>query len=81
MDTETLIYQAIESIVGISREDFADYQDTNLLESGIFDSLSIVSVLTEISRLSGKTVGVSCLKASFFTSIGAFVDAMKAVLA
>lgn len=81
MDTEALIYQAIETVVGISREDFADYQDTHLLESGIFDSLSIVSVLTELSRLTGKTLGVSCLKSSFFTSIGAFVDAMKGLLA
>ncbi|MDD6394575.1 MAG: phosphopantetheine-binding protein [Firmicutes bacterium] len=80
METVDIVLEIIEKITGIEKEEMKENIDINLLESGILDSLSIVSLLAEISERIGKRITVKQMKISDFatvTSIAQAIDNIK----
>ena len=80
METVDIVLEIIEKITGIEKEELKENIDINLLESGILDSLSIVSLLAEISERIGKRITVKQMKISDFatvTSIAQAIDNIK----
>lgn len=80
MNTEKCIYGALEKVTGLSEKDFLDYQDTNLMESGILDSMGIVSLVNEISRITGKKIAITQLSINDFTTIETLISALDKLL-
>lgn len=80
MNAKDLVYASFEKIVGITEADFADYKDTHLLKSGILDSLSTVSLLSDISAAAGKTVSVSQMEAADYENIDTFIAKIESIL-
>lgn len=80
MDAEKIVYKAMDTVTGLTKEDFADYLDLNLFSSGILDSLSLASVLSEISYISGAKIDIKNFEKKDFDNIGAFIGAVAKML-
>lgn len=80
MNTEAIVYRAMENITGITKADFEEYKDVHLVESGILDSLSLISLLSEISSLAGKKILIENIRKEDLGSIDAFIRAVGTVL-
>ena len=81
MDIDLIFYTAMEKVTGLSQEDFKDYQDVNLLNSAILDSLSIVGLLKEISAMTGKNLKMDSFSLNDFKDIKTLCSVIKSLLA
>ena len=79
METLELVLEAIEKITGIGKDELKEDIDINLLENGILDSLSIVSLLAEISERMGKRITVKQMKVSDFATVTAIAEAIDKI--
>jgi len=68
MNIEESVYNALEKVIGLSKNDFSEYEGEKLTEIGIFDSMSTVSFLNELSSLLGKKITIDKFKVSDFFS-------------
>ena len=80
MNIEKMVYDCIETIIGVSREEFEDYQDVDLLEEGIFDSLCLVSLMNSLSQEGGKEITMKDYLREDYSSIGSFIAKTTALL-
>ncbi len=76
METLELVLETIEKITGIEKAELKEDIDINLLENGILDSLSIVSMLAEISERTGKRITVKQMKISDFATVTSIAQAI-----
>jgi len=81
MNVEKIVYEAMVELTGISKDDFAEYQDADLIESGILDSLSISSLLSVVSKKIGVKIRTNNLKRKDFENIGALIKALQSLVA
>ncbi len=81
MNKSDIIYKALEEVTGLTKEDFEDYKDINLLESGILDSMSIVSFINELNKSTGvKKLTIQSIKPSFFTDISSLINNISEII-
>lgn len=81
MNKSEIIYKALEEVTGLTKEDFEDYKEINLLESGILDSMSIVSLINELNKETGeKKLTIQNIKPSFFTDIDSLVNNISEII-
>lgn len=76
METLELVLETIEKITGIEKAELKEDIDINLLENGILDSLSIVSLLAEISERTGRRITVKQMKISDFATVTSIAQAI-----
>ena len=74
---DAIVYSALEYITGLTREDFEEYSDVHLMDAGILDSLAIVSLLTKISKDSGKQITINDMVKDDFSSVTALIRAVE----
>lgn len=79
METLELVLESIEKITGIGKDEIKDDIDINLLENGVLDSLSIVSLLAEISERMGKRITVKQMKVSDFVTVTSIAEAIDKI--
>lgn len=77
MNITEAVFSALEKITGIERADLEENMELNLLENGILDSLSTVTLITEISSAAGKELSVKQFTMSDFESINTIIAAME----
>lgn len=73
---ETLL-DAIEKIIGIDRAELNDMLEVNLFEEDILDSLSAVSVISEVEKKLGKKINLREIPKESFNTVKSLAQAIS----
>ncbi|MCQ2478504.1 MAG: phosphopantetheine-binding protein [Clostridia bacterium] len=73
---ETLL-DAIEKIIGIDRAELNDMLEVNLFEEDILDSLSAVSVISEVEKKLGKKINLREIPKESFNTVKTLSEAIS----
>lgn len=80
MNVQDAVIAAIEKITEIDKKELLEALDLNLLENGILDSLSIVTLLAELTGSLNKNLLIKDFKASDFKTIISITEAIEKLL-
>ena len=80
MDVKMIIVEAMETVIGAERDELLENLDLNLLENDLLDSLSIVTLLSEIEKAVGKKIDIKKISPESFLTINRMTAAIEAQL-
>lgn len=80
MDVQNVVFDAMESVLGIEPDDLKEDMSLDLIENGILDSLGIVSLLNEIGKAVGKKIEITDIAPEEFRTVDKFIAAVEAQL-
>lgn len=79
MSTTEAVLTTLENITGIDKSDLEETPDLDLLENGILDSLSTVTMLSTLSEALNKELPLSQFNISDFKTVSSIVEAIERV--
>lgn len=79
MSTIEAVLTTLENITGIDKSDLEETPDLDLLENGILDSLSTVTMLSTLSEALNKELPLSQFNISDFKTVSSIVEAIERV--
>lgn len=79
MITIEAVLTTLENITGIDKSDLEETPDLDLLENGILDSLSTVTMLSTLSESLNKELPLSQFNISDFKTVSSIVAAIERV--
>ena len=80
MKIKDAVIDAIQKTTEIDRGELLEAMDLDLLENGILDSLSIVTLLAELTNILNKTLLINDFKSSDFRTITSITKAIERLL-
>lgn len=80
MDVKMMIVEAMETVIGAEKDELLENLDLNLLENDLLDSLSIVTLLSEIEKSIGKKIDIKKISPENFQTINRMTAAIEAQL-
>ncbi len=80
MDFQKIVLDAMKEVLGMESDELKEQMDSelDLIEEGVLDSFSIVSLLSEISNRTGKELSIIKMDPADFSTIPSLVAAIKA---
>ncbi len=81
MNAQQAILKAMEVVVGLEQEELMENLDLNLIESGLIDSLTIVSLISEVEKYVGKKIAIKQISPEDFITINKLTAAIAKQLA
>lgn len=79
MNITDAVFATLENITGIEKSDLEENMDLDLLESGVLDSLSTVTMLTQLSEALNKELPLTQFSISDFKTVASIVEAIEKV--
>ena len=77
METVPAILKAIEDVVGVDAEEMKGMLDENLAESGLIDSLSVISIIQSIEASIGHGIDIKSMAPSDFATVNTLAAAIE----
>ncbi|MBQ2661920.1 MAG: hypothetical protein IJF80_04610 [Clostridia bacterium] len=77
MNTNETVLTILEAITGIEKSDLEENLELDLLENGILDSLSTVTMVSELSKALDKPLSLQSFELSDFRSVSSITSALE----
>lgn len=74
MDIERIVCEELSELTGLSVEELADLREENLFESGILDSLSLMTLITALKSRLGLDISLKKYSVKEFATIASITD-------
>ncbi len=76
METIPAILKAMEDVIGLDAEEMSGMLDENLIESGLVDSLSIITLLQTIEGSVGHKIDIKTMSPEDFATVNSLAAAI-----
>lgn len=77
MNTVSIILDAMDEVLSLDKEEMSQMLDVNLLEEGLIDSLSILTLLEAIEERVGYPVDIKKMKPVDFSTVNMLSKAIE----
>jgi D-alanine--poly(phosphoribitol) ligase subunit 2 len=76
MNTQQAILKAMEDILGLNAQEMRENLDIDLFDSGLVDSLALVSLITQVETSIGRKIDIKRIEPESFLTINRLSEAI-----
>jgi len=76
MTTQQAILAVMEEVLGLDQAEMLDNLDLDLFESGLVDSLAIVTLITEVEKIINSKIVIKNIDPKDFLTVNSLTDAI-----
>lgn len=76
MNTQQAILKAMESILGLNAQEMLENLDIDLFDSGLVDSLALVTLITQVETTIGKPIDIKQIEPENFLTVNRLTAAI-----
>lgn len=77
MSAQQAILNAMENILGLEAREMRENLDVNLFESGLLDSLALVSIITHVESSLGRKIDIKQINPESFLTVSLLSQAVE----
>lgn len=77
METVNAILKAMDEVIGLDSDEMKDMLDENLFETGLVDSLSVISLLQNIEETVGYKIDIKKMSPADFVTVNTMAKAIE----
>jgi len=68
-----LVYESLEAITGVPKDELAEIAEENLFENDILDSLSLAELVSSLEKATGKKINLKDMNFECFSTINQII--------